>query len=60
MPKFLTNKRFLLATGVLFFGAALTACRDTTAPPPVEQHMSGYLTTSAAVLKTGTIEPSAV
>ncbi len=55
MPKFLTNKRFLLATGVLFFGAALTACRDTTAPPPVEQHMSGYLTTSAAVLKTGTI-----
>ena len=56
MPKFFTNKRFLLTAGVLFFSAALTACRDTTAPPPVEQHLSGYLTTSAAVLKSGSID----
>ncbi len=56
MPKLKASSRSILAAGVMLLGAAVTACSDATAPDAVEPQRSGYLTTSAAVLKSGTID----
>lgn len=56
MPKFFTSRRSILAAGVMVLSGALTACSDTTSPVASSPQMSGYLTTSAAVLRSGVID----
>jgi hypothetical protein len=56
MPKFFASRRPLLNAAVLLLGVALSACADLTSPAPVDAHRSGYLTTSAAVLSSASID----
>ena len=56
MPKLKANRRSILAAGVMLLGAALTACSDATAPDAVVPQQSGYLTTSAAVLSSTSVD----
>ncbi len=44
-----------LGSSALVLAATLTACSDTTAPEPIRPLASGYLTTSAAVLRSTNI-----